>query len=784
MNLTIDDALQRGVAAHKEGKIQDAERLYRAILQSQPAHPDANHNLGVLAVSVNKVGEAIPLFKAALESNPKIEQFWLSYINALIKDKKHDGAKQVLEQAKQQGVALEKLQVFEEQVSSKVQPSGSANPPKEQLDRLLDHYQRGRFVEAEELAASLTRDFPDHPFSWKVLGAILGQAGRNAEALVANQKTVELSPKDAEAHNNLAILLKDLGRLEEAEANLRHALNLKPTFAEAHYNLGITLQKLRKLDEAESSYRQAINLKPNYGKAHFNLGSLLKELGKLDEAAVSYSQAISIDSGYAEAHNNLGTTLKDLGQLAEAEVSYHRALTLQPDFLEAQYNLGSSLEEAGDLQRSLQTYNLMLKSKSEPVSSTKKSEVVALLPFGRSGSLFLHSLVDGHPEITTLPGVYLKAWFGTELWQKLAPDLSSPDWRERLVTIVMREFEPLFDANCKNSVIGEPLHNTDWLAKDLGFTSMGPDRSQTLSLNQDAFSQEFLNLLKPFSSLGISECFELIHQAFENSMHDKGDMDHSHNKTIFYHIHNPDPYEYLHFFKHYPEARFLQIIRNPVQSMESWMLTSSGKRIDHNLNEEDMSTLYIREWRQIVGKIITMFRQILSTLNNPEFNYGIRLEDIKRNPKEMMPKLASWMGVRNHEELYKSSFCGLQYWGPPSPTGNITGFDTKAIDTSIGRILGARDIIIFETLFWPLSKKYNYTDMDEPAFHLRLAEIRPWLDEPLEFEVRLYEQNDDHNSPIEALDPYIRLHQFMRLLWERLNRNEMYIGIPKPLMLT
>ena len=218
MELTIDQALQQGLAAHREGKLQDAERLYRAILQSQPAHPDANHNLGVLAVSVNKVGEAIPLFKTALEANPKIEQFWLSYIDALIKDGKHDGARQVVEQAKQRGVSLEKMQVFEGQLPTKVPPSGSASPPKEQLDSLLDQYQRGRFVEAEELAASLTRDFPDHPFSWKVLGAILGQAGRNAEAVVANQKAVELSPEDVAAHSNLGLILKELGRLEEAEA--------------------------------------------------------------------------------------------------------------------------------------------------------------------------------------------------------------------------------------------------------------------------------------------------------------------------------------------------------------------------------------------------------------------------------------------------------------------------------------------------------------------------------------------------------------------------------------
>ena len=100
MELTIDQALQQGVAAHKAGKLQDAEKLYRAILQSQPQHPDANHNLGILAVSFNKSDAALPLFKAALEANPKIEQFWLSYLDCLIREKQFGHATQVLEQAK------------------------------------------------------------------------------------------------------------------------------------------------------------------------------------------------------------------------------------------------------------------------------------------------------------------------------------------------------------------------------------------------------------------------------------------------------------------------------------------------------------------------------------------------------------------------------------------------------------------------------------------------------------------------------------------------------------
>ena len=99
----MDQALRQGVAAHKQGKLQDAERLYRAILQAQPEHPDANHNRGVLAVAVGKPLEAIPLFKLALETNAQIEQFWLSYIDALVKLERFEEAKRVLAGAQQAG---------------------------------------------------------------------------------------------------------------------------------------------------------------------------------------------------------------------------------------------------------------------------------------------------------------------------------------------------------------------------------------------------------------------------------------------------------------------------------------------------------------------------------------------------------------------------------------------------------------------------------------------------------------------------------------------------------
>ena len=222
-------------------------------------------------------------------------------------------------------------------------------PPQAQLSSLLEHYQNGRFGDAEKLAISITHEFPRHQFAWKVLGAVLGQTGRKSEAVNANQKAVELSPQDAEAHSNLGNTLREQGRLDEAEASLRQAIALKPGLAEVHYNLGNTLREQGRLDEAEASLRQAIALKPDLTKAHNNLSNTLHDLGRLDEAEASLRQAIALKPDYAEAHSNLGNTLKELGRLDEAEASYMQAIALKPDYAKVHYNLGNTLREQGRL---------------------------------------------------------------------------------------------------------------------------------------------------------------------------------------------------------------------------------------------------------------------------------------------------------------------------------------------------------------------------------------------------------------------------------------------------
>ena len=145
MELTLDQALQKGVEAHKAGKAQEADQYYTAILKANPKHPDANHNMGVLAVGLGKVETALPFFKTALEANPNIAQFWLSYIDALIKLERLAEAKTVFDQAKSNGAAGESFDQLEKRLASS--PSITSNtqePSQEQLNSLVNLYTHGQ----------------------------------------------------------------------------------------------------------------------------------------------------------------------------------------------------------------------------------------------------------------------------------------------------------------------------------------------------------------------------------------------------------------------------------------------------------------------------------------------------------------------------------------------------------------------------------------------------------------------------------------------------------------
>ncbi len=215
MKLTLDQALQKGIEAHKAGKVQEADRYYTAILKAQPKHPDANHNMGVLAVGVGKVEEALPFLKTALEANPKIDQYWISYIDLLIKLKRVGDARATLGQARRKGAKGDSFDHIEKRLVRSVKlkdvdatSKKSQEPPHDQLQGLLNLYTKGQYHKVQTRGSQLLKQFPNSFNLYNIIGTAAQNLGNPGEAIAAYKKAISIKPDYAVPTITWVIFLK------------------------------------------------------------------------------------------------------------------------------------------------------------------------------------------------------------------------------------------------------------------------------------------------------------------------------------------------------------------------------------------------------------------------------------------------------------------------------------------------------------------------------------------------------------------------------------------------
>ena len=118
-----DQFLQRAIQHHRSNEYDEAKVNYMAVLQAESTHAIANHNLGLLLLQQGNATEGLPYFIAALNSDVRQVQYWLSYIDALFKAGQLEEAKQTLLFAKQYGLEGERVDSLERLIHD----SGSSN---------------------------------------------------------------------------------------------------------------------------------------------------------------------------------------------------------------------------------------------------------------------------------------------------------------------------------------------------------------------------------------------------------------------------------------------------------------------------------------------------------------------------------------------------------------------------------------------------------------------------------------------------------------------------------
>ena len=348
--LTLDQALQKGVEAHKAGQVQEADRLYTAILKAPPKHPDANHNMGVLVVGVGKFQEALPFFETALEANLATAQYWLSYIDTLIELERLADAKAVFDQAKSKGAQGDRFDMLEQRLKeASEEPPAASNTALEaplQQPNILDSL---KLDPAIKLAKKKAKDgAPDQ--ANRIYQDILNKFPQNKRA-IAGIKALASRP-DGKASKvqdppqdqmQPLINLYSQGQLQQS---LGEALKLLQRFPNSItlFNIqGAANAGLGRFDAAVGAFNKVLAIKPDSAGAYYNMGNALKEQGKLEEAIDAYNKALAIKPNYAECYSNMGVTLKDQGKLEEAIEAYSKALAIKSDYADA-YNMGDALK--------------------------------------------------------------------------------------------------------------------------------------------------------------------------------------------------------------------------------------------------------------------------------------------------------------------------------------------------------------------------------------------------------------------------------------------------------
>ena len=404
MELTIDEALKKAIEAHSAGQTREADKLYTAILSAQPKHPDANHNMGVLAVDVGKKEQALPFFKAALEANSKIEQFWFSYIDALLKLGRAEEAQNILNQAKQNRVIGDAFDRLEASIKKSSLDDSKPLPGKTEAknqkanvssDLTLDQAlklakkkaKKGYKEEAKSIYQEILNKLPRNKKAISGLKKLsvhhsakffntqeppqhhvqplinLYKQGRFIEVLKAIDQGQKQFSGSAKVLNIQGVANARIGRLDAAISSYRQALKLKPNYAEPYNNMGSALNDKGDLDAAIDSFQQALKLEPGYAEAYNNMGNALRGKGDLGAAMDSFQQALKLEPGYAEAYNNMGNALQDKGDLGAAIDNYQQALKCKPGFADAYNNLGTALRGKGDLGAAMDSFQQALKLK-------------------------------------------------------------------------------------------------------------------------------------------------------------------------------------------------------------------------------------------------------------------------------------------------------------------------------------------------------------------------------------------------------------------------------------
>ena len=333
--LSLEQAMQHAAQLHSAGRLQEAERVIRAILQAKPDHAQALHLLGLVAYRAGQPAQAVELIQRAIASAPGEALF-------------HSN---VAEMNRQLGRLPEAIRHGERAVAlSPSLASGHSNLGIAYFDAGDDEKAKA----SHERALAIE---PRTPNSLNNLGSIARRAGDREAAVSWYRQALAHHPEYLEAASNLGAVLVELHRPDEAALVLEQALQQRPQYPEALCNLGLARLKQERVAEGEGLLRRALQLNPGYAEAMVGLARALTETESHAEAFALIRDVLKRFPDKPDAWFVLASLHRDTEELIEAQAAFEKALALAPDLTDALIGLGNLRLEQGKLDEAEQLLN-------------------------------------------------------------------------------------------------------------------------------------------------------------------------------------------------------------------------------------------------------------------------------------------------------------------------------------------------------------------------------------------------------------------------------------------
>jgi len=268
----LSDDLGSVMAAHKAGRIDEAETGYRRILATQPRSAEAHFMLGLVQLQKNRLPAALECLREAIAIDPQDARYHNNLGKALMGLSRPREALEAFE------AALARMPDFENA----------------RFGRAAALLALNRLAEAETDFEVILAQHPGHAEALVNMSNLLIKQNRNAEAADLLRRGVEQHPQDPRLLSNLANALEKLNELDAGEAAARGALELDPQLTEPQFSLARIDHRRGHLDRARTRLEDLLSQTLRDEErldALFELGTVLDRLGQPAAAMAAFSQA-------------------------------------------------------------------------------------------------------------------------------------------------------------------------------------------------------------------------------------------------------------------------------------------------------------------------------------------------------------------------------------------------------------------------------------------------------------------------------------------------------------